>query len=322
VSMIRRRLSVSTWIAWLLLALVAMTALGGCGGKGAKAAQTAADLDSTPLALLAASPIVVASLDARAMFADGQAGAALGTMADSLVALPASADFVASRDVNHVTAGLYAATKPDIVAVLSGRFDLAKITSVTKDKSGAPLTWTSYAGFATTITRGAMIAPLTSKTLLAGTPDAVRASLDRIKSGTTTPALPAQTIEALKAVAVGVVADFASQPIALASLGSIHLPWLKGLRSAHAAGDFNPPGFNASITLAYGDPGQAKSAVDGIRSVNRLVTLLGPLLGGIRVENLRATSSGDETKVQFALSQSSLEALLGLAGQFLASSSP
>ncbi|HEY5243533.1 MAG TPA: hypothetical protein VIJ22_18765 [Polyangiaceae bacterium] len=66
-----------------VLALMAVAALVACGGKEpATPAEAKLDLDSDPLALLPGSAVVVANLDAQAMFASTSVGPQVAGLAD------------------------------------------------------------------------------------------------------------------------------------------------------------------------------------------------------------------------------------------------
>ena len=299
--------------------LLLVVSLFGCGGKGAASgadAKSAADAD--PLALLPPSAIVVASLDAHAMYASGSVGSTLASFTDSLVPLGPDAGFLASRDVDRVVVSAYAGTSADVAVVLSGRFDVDKVAAAAKTKSGAPIVRGTYAGFATDVVGAITIAPLTSKTLVAGTSERVHRVLDRLGAGPLARSIPPWVAETLgtPGAQFAVTADFATQPIASATLGSISLSWLKGLQVVRAIGDFDAPGINVAGTLTYGDATQAQGATDGMRFIDGWQKLLAPLLLGAKVQNLQVSSVGNDVTCKFALDDSSLRALLALASRY------
>jgi hypothetical protein len=120
-----------------------------------------------------------------------------------------------------------------------------------------------------------------------------------------------------KGASVAVAADFASQPIASATLGVINLPWLKGMRVARIIANFEPPGVHAAATLTYGDAEQAQTASEGMRSVEVWLKLFAPLIGGIKVQNLELNTQGADLTCKFALDDQTLRALLAYAPGFL-----
>ena len=117
-----------------------------------------------------ASALIVANVDARGIFDGTTVGPQIASLADRLVPLGDDAGFRAKRDVDRVVAAAYALTGADVVAVVSGRFDEAKIAAVTKAKSGAPITKTMYSGRATYAVGPSVYTVLSARTLVAGTP--------------------------------------------------------------------------------------------------------------------------------------------------------
>jgi hypothetical protein len=307
-----------------ILSLCAFFAFVACGGKGAASAGVKSAADSDPLALLPGSAIVVASLDVHAMYANGSVGDSLSSFTDSLLPLGPDSGFDASRDVDRLVLGGYAGNLADVAAVLSGRFDVDKITAAARSKSGAPFVKGTYAGFATSTTGAVTIAPLTPHTLVAGTSDRVRRVLDRLGQGTIERAMPPWAAETLatQGAQFAIAADFATQPIASATLGSLNLSWLKGLQAVRAIGDFDAPGVNVAATLTYSDPAGAQGATDGIHLIDSLQKLLAPLLLGAKVQNLQVGNSGNDVSCKFAVDSSSLHALLTLASRYFKPPSP
>jgi hypothetical protein len=308
-----------------LTLLLAVT--GGCAVRGATDASAGGQpaIDADALALLPGSAAIVGSLDARTMFTSGALGASAESLVDTFVPLPADSGFLASRDLDRVVVGSYVAQEPDVAAVLTGRFDLSKIASVTVGRNGAPIAKGTYAGFATDTVGPVMIAPLTPGTVVAGTPRGVHAVLDRIQQsrvahGHLERSLSPETLATLQTpgAQIGVVADFVAQPIAAAALGSVAVAWLKGLRMVRAIGNFDPPGMNLAGTMTYGDPQQAQSAAEGVRVADHWLSLLGPLLGGAKLQNFQVNANGNDLGCKVAVDASSLGALLGLAARFAA----
>jgi hypothetical protein len=304
-----------------LLCLAVALALAACGKGAASGADAAAAADADPLALLPASPIIVAGLDAHAMYASGDVGSTLSSFADAYVPLGPDSGFQASRDVDRVVLGGYASNQADVAVILSGRFDVDKIAGAARTKSGATFTKGTYAGFPTDTAGSITIVPLTPKTLVAGTTDRVHRILDRIGKGPLARATPPWVADTLgsQGAKFAIAADFATQPIASATIGSINLAWLKGLRVLRAVGDFDAPGVNVAATLTYSDAAQAKSATDGMRLIDGWQKLLAPLLLGATIQNLQVGSSGSDVACKFAVDNQSLRALLALASRYLRS---
>ena len=222
-----------------LLSLV----LWACGGEAKSPTAPALDLDTDPVRLLPGSAVVVANLDAKALFASPGLGPGVASLADSLVPFGPDAGFDAKRDVDRVVLGGYTSTGVDVAAVVSGHFDAAKIDAAPASRSGAPIVHGMYAGRATYAVGAVMLSVLSGRTVVAGTGDGVRRVLERIQDGKLERAVPAWMLETLATpgAPVALVADFTTQPVASAAIGSISLPWLDGLHVAKVVGNFRGP---------------------------------------------------------------------------------
>jgi hypothetical protein len=303
-----------------VLVALALVALVACGGKGpATPAEAKLDLDSDPLALLPSSAVVVANLDAKAMFASASVGTQLAALADTLLPLGPDAGFDAKRDVDRVVLGVYTSTGADAVAVVSGRFDVAKIAAATQGRGGAPVVHAMYAGRDTYAVGPAMYSVLTAKTVVAGTGDGVRRALERVQDRKIERAIPAWVDETLSTpgAELALAADFTSQPLTVAALGSVPLPWLSGMHVAKVIGNFEKPGMNVAATMTYGEPARAESAADGVRTADVWLKVLGGFLGGLSLQNLEVTTDGKDLKCKFAVDDRTLGRLLAFAPRLL-----
>jgi hypothetical protein len=280
------------------------------------------DLDADPLALLPSAAVVVANVDARLIFEKSSVGDQIAAIANKLVPLGDEGGFSASRDVDRVVIASYATGGLDVAAVLSGRFDPSKIAAATKSQNGAAIVRGAYAGRPTYTVGGAMYAPLTSKTLVAGSGDGLRRLLERVQANTVERSLPAWVVDTLdtKGAAIAVAADLETQPIVSASLGSAHLAWLKGMRVARAIANFDPPGMNVAATLTYGDPEQARTAADGLHFAEVWLKVLGPLLGGVRLQNLQIATDANDLRCKFTADDQTVRTILALAPRLLQTS--
>jgi hypothetical protein len=302
-----------------IVSLLSISALAACGGKGAEAGGEAkVDLDADPYALLPGSALAVGKVDARALYASS-AGPDLGALADSLMPLGDDAGFKASRDVDSVVVAAYAATEADVAAVVSGRFDVAKISAANATKQGTPIVHTPYAGFATDTIGPVTFAPISAKTVVTGTTERVHRVLDRIQRHDLTRAVPSWMVDTLgtAGASFALAGDFVSTPVASAALKSINVPWLQGLQVARVIGDFNPPGLNAAATLTYADAAGAQAAADGLRMVDNMQKVLAPVLLGAKLDNLQVSSNGQDASCKFAVDSQSIHALLTLASRYV-----
>jgi hypothetical protein len=306
---------------------VIAAAVASCGGQGhapAVAAPSKPDLDADPLALLPASAVVIANIDARAMYASGSLGAPVAVIGDMLLPLGDDAGLQASRDIDRVLVGSYATGDVDIAAVISGRFDIGKIAAATKAKNGTAITKGTYAGFATYAIGPTIYAPLTAKTLVAGTREGVWRVLERVQQGKIERSMPPWVVDTLetKGAEMAAAADFASQPVAAAALGSTNLAWIKGIRVARVIGNFEAPGMNFAATLTYTDAQQAQTAAEGIRTIDRWIRLFSPILGGAGIQNLQVATAGTDVQCKFGVDDQSLRTLLALVPRLLPTPSP
>jgi hypothetical protein len=304
----------------LILPLAAMSGATGCGGKGAAAGgETKPDLDSDPLALLPAAAVVIARVDTRAVYSSPAAGAEIAAFTDSLVPLGEDAGFRASRDVDRVLVGVYATSNTDVAAVLSGRFDLDHLAHATKTKQAGPVVAAVYAGFPTYTAGRIAWAPLTARTLVAGTPEGVHEVLDRAtrpKLERWEPPWMATTLETATAQ-IAVAGDFATQPIAAAAIGSISLPWVSGIRAVRALGAIKPGGLDVTATLTYADVAKAQEAAGGIRRSEQLLDVFGPLLGGLRLQGFDVTLDAQDVHCSFGVDAQALRTLVSIAPRFI-----
>jgi hypothetical protein len=292
----------------------------GCGGKGASVgSDKTADLDGDPLALLPGAVVFAGNLDARALFDESAVGSKLKAIGDRFLPLGDEAGFRASRDVDRVVFAGYATTGADVAVILRGRFDEAKIAAANNARDGTAIVRGTYAGRTTYTIGGASYAVLTSKTVVVGTGDGLRRVLERLHDGNFTRALPPWVTETLETqgAQVAVAGDFATQPIASVAVGSLKLPWLQGMRMARVIGNFAPPGMNFAATLGYGVPQQAEAAAEGVHFVDGWLNVLGPLLGGIRLQNLAVSTDRSDLRCKFALDDQALASLLALASRLL-----
>ncbi|HEY8087432.1 MAG TPA: hypothetical protein VIF09_06295 [Polyangiaceae bacterium] len=304
----------------LFVTIVAALWFGACGGKGADSGgANRADVDADPLALLPASAVVVANLDARAMFEGGSVGAQVAALANGLVPVGDDAGFDAKRDVDRVVLGGYATTGADVAAVVVGRFDPPRIAAVTRARSGAAIVPGVYAGTTTYSVGAVTYAVLTAKTIVSGTRDGVRRLLERIRTGKLERSMPPWVVQTLATggAEMALAADFTSQPVVSAAVGSANLPWLKGMRIARVVGDFQKPGMNVAATLTYGDAQEAAGAAESLRFVDGWLKVLGPFLGGLQLQNLDVKTEGSDMSCKFAVDGQTLGNLVAFVLHFL-----
>jgi hypothetical protein len=311
---------------WLLA--VCLAASAGCGGGNAgvhpvtPTALTAEQIDADPLALLPGSATVVATVDARAFYASGSVGSQVAALSEQLIPIGDEAGFKASRDVDHVVLGTYASEGLDLAAVVSGRFDEAKIKQAaeahTQTHAGGLIAESLYAGRNVYTVNDVGFAILTPKTALAGTQTGIRHALDRIRDGQPKREIPPwvqQTIDTPGAAAT-VCADFA-QPIVTAAIGSFSLSWAKGLNRVRAVADFKPEGTHVVSTITYDDAASASAGAAGLQQAATMANLVA--LTGLtpKLADVAIAPADKDVQCSFSVDDQSLRGLLVLLPKYV-----
>jgi hypothetical protein len=327
-----------TKLAWRARYLAAIALAGalacagstGCGGAkdslkaNAPSGELTADqIDADAIALLPESAVAVASVDAHAFFTSQTFGADLATLVERHLPIGEEAGFKASRDVDRVVAGTYSTQGADVVAVLVGRFDAEKIAKVAADKvktnNGSVLVESEYAGRKVYTVANVGFCVLTAKTALVGSESALRRALDRVKGGSlkrdVTPWMldTIQTPDAEAAFA----ADFATQPVASATVGSLKLPWTSGIKAARVLADFKPPGLHVAGTLSYTDAAGANQGADGLKGVARIASLVA-ITGAVpKLQDLSIKTADADVQLSFAVDDAGLRKLMAALPQYM-----
>jgi hypothetical protein len=300
----------------------------GCKGSATAQAKKV-DLDADPMAFLPPGALVVAWVDAHALYGTGRVGPKLSSLSERMMPLGPDAGFLPARDVLEIATAAYATG--DGVAVLRGHFDKVHIEAATSTKKGAPIAHGTYAGHVTSTTDKVSFAVLTSQTAVAGTGDGLRRVLDRVASleagGVLAPALSSWMAASLTdrtvapRPAVTIAADVANQPVAAATIATLHVPYLEGIQRAKVrAGMIEKPadpGLNVSATFTYADPGHATEAANGARLADKWLKVIGPFVGGVEVSDFEVASEENDARCSFAVDDHTLVALLSLATRFL-----
>jgi hypothetical protein len=315
-----------TWLTSVRACAIAVSLavlFGACGG--AKNGDNAGvDLDADPLALLPSSAVALANVDARAFAQSGALADQVSELTSRVLPIGEEAGFSPKRDVDRVVLGVYATQGVDVAAVVVGRFDPQKIDDAAEKhavtKTGRPIVASSYANRPVFTVAGMGFTVLTPKTVIAGTETGIRRVLDRIQDGRVKRDFAPWMLETLdtKGAAFAFAADFSATPVASASMGSIKLPWLNGMRVARAVGNFKDPGVNVAATLTYGDGGQANEAAEGIRFVEGWLKVLGPLMGGVSApRDIDIKTEGSDVQCKFSLEQSAMRGLISMASGWI-----
>jgi hypothetical protein len=312
---------------WLLAVAISAALTISCGGGNENAAVVAPSgmtpdrIDADPLALLPSPAVAVANFDARAFFGSSSLGPQIARLTEQVVPVGEEAGFVPSRDVDRVVVGSYAVQGFDVVAVVVGRFDAAKIAHVadekTPTKGGAVLVASDYAGRKIYTVSNVGFSVLTARTALVGTETAIHRALDRIHDGTAKNDVTPWMLDTINTpnAAAAVAADFASQPIATVAVGALPLPWLKGLKAVRVLADFKAPGMHVAGTLSYSEPAQATKGGDGIRAISRIASLAA-IAGAVpKIRDLSIETKDADVQCSFALDEEGMRKVAAVLPQ-------
>jgi hypothetical protein len=217
---------------------------------------TAKDVDRNPLALLPGGSLGTFDVDAQALFRSPAGGRFL-RIVNSRLPVPPSAGFVAERDLQRLSIGLYSFQGVDFMGVANGNFQPEAIERAARSQEvtqlGTPLVRVQYAGREFYVSGNLGFVVLTPHTALFGNETGIRRGLDRLEEGRIRVEL-APSIESLLStseapLAFGSDAEYDPQVAAIAE----QLPFLKGMSLLRVVGNFDPPGINLAGTLTYKD---------------------------------------------------------------------
>jgi hypothetical protein len=298
----------------------------GCGGaKGSHALApnelTADQIDADPMALLPASPVAVANVDARAFYASGTLGAQLASVSEKVIPLGDDAGFNASRDVDRVVAATYSSQGADVVAVVSGRFDEAKIEAAAQAqaaKGASAIAESEYAGHHVFTVNGTGFTILTPKTALAGTQAAMRRALDRVQDGKNKREIAQwmQDTLATPSAAAAIAVDF-TQPLTSAAVGSFQISFVKGLKTVRAVADFKPPGMHLAGTLTYVDAASAASASSGMKAAATMESLVAMTGLAPKLHDVSVSANAADVEVSLAVDDQAMRKMIAILPQMV-----
>jgi hypothetical protein len=297
------------------LVLLAGSAAVACGGSkdeviiktAAGVELKAADIDRDPYALLPEAPLVVVRTDAQAQFRSA-VGQRLLQIVQSRLPVPPSADFVPERDLDSLLVGVYSMQGVDFAAVARGRFKPEAIQraadGITQTPLGAPLVRSQYAGRTLYTVGNVGFTLLTPNTALYGNETGMRRALDRIGRGALDRRIPQWLESYLKAQTAPIAAglDF-TRPEGIAFADS--MAQTRGLATATAIGNFDPPGMNMAGRLGYRSADAAAASTQSILELQQRIqsfAWLTSLIGmGNPIQRLQLTPSGNNVDFQLSL---------------------
>ncbi len=307
-------------------AIVALAlAAGACGGGAAQNAEVAKapsaalsmdTIDKDPLVLLPSGPLAVATVDAKALYASQSFGAQAAKLAEMYFPLGADAGFSPSKDLDRVTIGSYSLQGVDVLAVLSGRFDVDKIALAAKNhtqtKAGV-VVQSTYAGHDVYTVANVGVTVLSPHTALAGTEGAIRRALDRLKDGRVKRDVHPWMLETIETAgaAFALAADFKDQPLSGVSVSGFRLAAAEGLAAARAVGTFQSPGVQVAGSLTYKDADHAKSAVPAIKQLIAIANATAGLTGVFpQIQSPTLAVKDSDVQITFGVDETSLENFL------------
>lgn len=283
----------------------------GCGGDVnlVPVAANAIDpemIDRDPLALLPSKAIVLAGCDAKALFATSL-GNDVTQIVREIVPLGAESGFEPSRDVDRITAGIYAMQGADIAAVVQGRFDPDAIGKVAEAKqtmpSGKTIVKTTYADQTMYTVGNLGFVVLTKRTMLSGNEIGMRRALDRLRywkgEGPLTRAIDGWMLETIESKShLALAGDFETSSIGEATTQAV--PLVVGLERAKIQGTFQSPGLSLSGTLAYKDEtsaDQSAASMKNLTDVGLLGSLIASVALGASIPQIDARRTGSDLAV-------------------------
>ena len=140
----------------VLVAALFVVLVGACGGGAATPKGpdvptvpelTSEVIEGDPWILFPSGAIIVATFDAKAFYAQKTFGPQVAQLVEQYAPIGAEAGFSPARDLDRGDVGSYSLAGYDVLAVMIGRFDLAKIQDLAKNKGatkggvGPPAGW-------------------------------------------------------------------------------------------------------------------------------------------------------------------------------------
>jgi len=241
----------------------------------------AVDVDADPGALLPYGSVMVANLDAK-QIANGTAGADLIELGERVLPFAKEIDFQIKRDLDRVYIGMYSFSGADMLAVMSGRFDQAKLEAAAQKGLNTPfgvVVASTYANRKIYTVANVGFTILSPKTALVGSEAAMRRALDRIQMGTVKREMApwmGDWVAQSGGYAVLIASDVTKQSFGKTVTG--FLPWVNGVQYVRVRGRFNPDtSYGMSGALTYPDPQRAQQAAAGFGQLKSSITMMAAL---------------------------------------------
>jgi hypothetical protein len=262
-----------------------LTAAAGCKHQqgtfvATPVATTAVDVDADPAALLPFGSVMVANLGAKEL-ANSTVGGDLVALSERVLPFAREIDFEIKRDLERVYVGAYSFSGADVLGVLSGRFDAAKLEAAGQKGLNTPygaVVASTYANHKIYTVANVGFTVLSSKTALVGSEAAMRRALDRIQIGTIKREMAPWMGDWVHqpGYAVLVASDVTKQSFGKTVTGFI--PWIQGVQYVRVRGRFNPDAsYGMSGALTYPDPQKAQAAASGFGQIKSSLTMMAAL---------------------------------------------
>lgn len=288
-----------------------------------------ADVDADPIALLPSGAVGMVVIDAKAFYAS-EFGQNLERIVSQRAPVPPAAGFDVKRDLETLYIGVYSMSGLDMAAAATGTFNAAAIEAaadgVTDTPLGAPLVKQSYAGRNLYVSRNVGFSILSQRTAVFGNETGIRRVLDRISDGLVKRSVPSYMGDLLSAGAgtpsgapIALGFDLKDQDVVSSAVAQF--PFLDGIQSARAIGNFESPGMHLAGTSVYETEEKAKAGTESLLSMSQLLQSVSWLTGLLGISNpvqkLEAQAEGKESKFVAAIDGVALSALLDKFGGFL-----
>lgn len=245
--------------AALAPALLALSTLSlgsvGCGKKTEPSSPATASKSPALdiYTLFPAAAVGLGKLDVNALFHSGKTGETLGHLIASYSPLGPESGFSIEANVDRLTCATYQLQTADVLCVAEGRFDQTKLDRAVDELEAhakadpalagkAPdVVRTPYAGRTLITAANVGFTLLDSTHMLAGTENAMRRALDRLRDGNTParelPKLLEQRVVSAKAD-LAVAVSLEGVPLGRISFGFVKVRLLQGLREVYGTGSF------------------------------------------------------------------------------------
>lgn len=307
-----------TALAALLVAL-ASTTPACSGGEGMVLIGgnkvDAATIDRDPSSLLPSGIVILGYLDAATLFTSSL-GPDVSRAVAAILPLGPESNFDSKRDVTRVYAGVYAMQGADFCAVVQGNFDVDAIKRAADARAvtigGAPMVKSRYAETDMYTAGNLGFVVLTSHTALTGNETGMRRALDRLRFGKLERAIPGWMVDLVntQGASFAVAGDLSQQQAVDAA--SKTMPFLSGLRTIRAIGNFKAPGLNVAGALTYPDNATANQAAASLQHLQQMAQIVNLFtsFGGINIPQIQTQVREGDVAFTTSVNEGTMRVLL------------